>query len=88
MKLATYAEMGADVPPPAAHPIVALVKAAPRNNVERCCVERTLRPPNLDNHVRRQLGLSLRIFYDAILCGPLPEKMKALAADLNERSPS
>ena len=67
IKLASYAEMGADVPPPAAS-IVALVKAVPRDSAGRRCVERTLRPPNLDNHVCSQLGLSLRIFYDAILC--------------------
>ena len=87
IKLASYAEMGADVPPPATS-IVALVKAVPRGCAGRRCVERTLRPPNLDNHVRSQLGLSLRIFYDAILCSPLPETMKALAADLDERSPA
>jgi len=87
IKLASYAEMGADVPPPATS-IGALVKAVPRDSAGRRCVERTLRPPNLDNHVRSQLGLSLRIFYDAILCSPLPETMKALAADLDERSPA
>src|SRR3954469_15752739 len=87
MKLSTYAKMGADVLPPFAHPDRALVKGVSRDASERRCVEQTLSPPNLDDHVRRQLGLSLRIFYDAILCGPLPEKMKALAADLNERSP-
>jgi len=86
IKLASYAEMGADVPPPAAHSIAALGKAVHRDSAARRCVERTLRPPNLDNHVRSQLGLSLRIFYDAILCSPLPEAMKALAADLDERS--
>jgi regulatory Fis family protein len=88
IKLASYAEMGADVPPPAAHSIAALGKAVPRDSAGRRCVERTLRPPNLDNHVCSQLGLSLRIFYDAILCSPLPEAMKALAADLDERSPA
>lgn len=72
IKLASYAEMGADVPPPAAHSIAALGKAVHRDSAARRCVERTLRPPNLDNHVRSQLGLSLRIFYDAILCSPLP----------------
>jgi hypothetical protein len=87
IKLASYAEMGADVPPPAAS-IVVLGKAVPRDSAGRRCVERTLRPPNLDNHVRSQLGLSLRIFYDAILCSPLPETMKALAAGLDERSPA
>jgi hypothetical protein len=79
--------MGMDVLPPAAHPNGAMVKALSRN-AKRRSAQRTRKPPNLDNHVRRQLGLSLRIFYDAILCGPLPEKMKALAADLDERSPA
>jgi Protein of unknown function (DUF1153) len=40
------------------------------------------RRPHLTAHVQRQLGLSLRIFYDAILCGPLPERFLALATEL------
>ena len=86
IKLASYAEMGADVPPPAAS-IVVLGKAVPRDSAGRRCVERTLRPPN-STIMFDQLGLSLRIFYDAILCSPLPETMKALAAGLDERSPA
>ena len=65
IKLATYAEMGMDVLPPAAHPNGGSVKAVSRDASKRRSAERTRKPPKLDNHVRRQLGLSLRIFYDA-----------------------
>src|SRR3954454_12617434 len=64
IKLATYAKTGTEVPPPASPHSWCTSEAVLRHATS---ATRTLKSPNLDAHVRRQLGLSLRIFYDGIL---------------------
>jgi Bacterial regulatory protein, Fis family len=79
IKLAAYAEMGVEVPP-AAHRDSGCVIAATRlPSKTNPSAGRAEGRPSLDAHVRKQLGLSLRIFYDGIFCVPLPEKLVELA---------
>jgi Bacterial regulatory protein, Fis family len=80
MKLAGYAEAGYDVPAPAALHADAPVGAGQAGR-RRAAAEPSR--PRLNGHVQRQLGLSLRIFYDGILCGPLPERFVAQAGRLD-----
>jgi hypothetical protein len=88
IKLATYAELGVEVPPPAEHHGSTNVSAgAHRPSKKQPIANRAVASPALDTHVRKQLGLSLRIFYDAVLCGPLPERSVELATRASERLP-
>jgi hypothetical protein len=80
MKLAAYADLGVEVPPPVEHQGSTCPNAdVYRLSKKEAIAVRAVARPALDMHVRKQLGLSLRIFYDAVLCGPLPDRFVELA---------
>jgi Bacterial regulatory protein, Fis family len=82
MKLASYVEAGYSVPPPALHRPDMLVADASCAG-HKLAIGAPAPRPKLNGHVQRQLGLSLRIFYDGIVCAPLPETFVALATKLD-----
>jgi Bacterial regulatory protein, Fis family len=86
IKLATYSGMGVEVPSAAEHHGSTCVMADTHlSNKTGPIAGRGSGLPRLDRHVRRQLGFSLRIFYDAVLCGPLPPEFVELATRASDR---
>jgi hypothetical protein len=84
IKLATYAELAVEVPPPAEHHgSTCIFPDRHRPSKRKPVPNRAVASPALDTHVRK-LGLSLRIFYDAV---PLPERFVELATRASERLP-
>ena len=85
IKLATYSGMGVEVPSAEHQGSTCVMADAHLSNKTGPIADRGSGLPRLDRHVRRQLGFSLRIFYDAVLCGPLPPEFVELATRASER---